>query len=51
MNNILIDEIYGKLPIYNKSVNINGQILMTEFNKTGGPWIKHALNQLEELLY
>lgn len=49
MNNILIDEIYGKLPIYNKSeLNINGQILMTEFNKTGGPWIKHALNQLEE---
>ena len=36
MNNILIDEIYGKLPIYNKSeLNINGQILMTEFNKTG----------------
>lgn len=48
MNDILISEIYDKLPIYHKSeLNIDGQVLMSAFKQSGGPWIKDALNQLE----
>ncbi|PTE33412.1 CCA tRNA nucleotidyltransferase [Mammaliicoccus fleurettii] len=49
MNNILVNEIYDKLPIYDKSdLSINGQIIMNEFNKNGGPWIKDILNKVEQ---
>lgn len=49
MNTILVNEIYDKLPIYDKSdLSINGQIIMNEFNKNGGPWIKDILNKVEQ---
>ncbi len=49
MNDRVIDEIYDKLPIYDKSeLQINGQILMATFNKKGGPWIKDILNKVEQ---
>ncbi|WP_239748141.1 MULTISPECIES: CCA tRNA nucleotidyltransferase [unclassified Mammaliicoccus] len=49
MNDRVIDEIYDKLPIYDKSeLQINGQILMSTFNKKGGPWIKDILNKVEQ---
>ncbi|WP_281512453.1 CCA tRNA nucleotidyltransferase [Mammaliicoccus vitulinus] len=49
MNAILVDEIYDKLPIYDKAdLNINGQVLMSAFNKKGGPWIKDTLNKVEQ---
>lgn len=49
MNTILVNEIYDKLPIYDKSdLSINGQIIMNEFNKKGGPWIKDILNKVEQ---
>ncbi|PTK08918.1 CCA tRNA nucleotidyltransferase, partial [Mammaliicoccus sciuri] len=49
MNDSVIDEIYDKLPIYDKSeLQINGQILMATFNKKGGPWIKDILNKVEQ---
>lgn len=48
MNPILVNEIYDKLPIYhNSELNLNGQILMSTFQKKGGPWIKDILNKLE----
>ncbi|WP_323702338.1 CCA tRNA nucleotidyltransferase [Mammaliicoccus sp. Dog046] len=48
MNPILVNEIYDKLPIYhNSELNLNGQILMSTFQKNGGPWIKDILNKLE----
>ncbi|MEB7724938.1 CCA tRNA nucleotidyltransferase [Mammaliicoccus fleurettii] len=49
MNTILVNEIYDKLPIYDKSdLSINGQIIMNEFNKNSGPWIKDILNKVEQ---
>lgn len=51
MNPTLVDEIYAKLPIYNKNeIAINGQILMSRFNKNGGPWIKDVMNKIEQAI-
>lgn len=48
MNLTIIDNIYDKLPIYNKSdLSVDGKILMQAFNKNGGPWLKVILNKVE----
>ena len=44
----IIQKIYQQLPIHNrKEVNMNGKVLMVVLDQPSGPWIKHALREIE----
>ncbi|RIM10420.1 CCA tRNA nucleotidyltransferase, partial [Staphylococcus chromogenes] len=39
---------YQQLSIHNrKEVNMNGKVLMEVLDQPSGPWIKHALREIE----